>query len=691
MKADYLSYRRATSVALLGLALQGVLGLAILIYGFVARGETGLPAPDEAAQTGGIFILLGIPIWLLLAIVFDQHRRERIEALENEALIQSGARDSSAFAEGADDFRIAHKRLMWMHRVMIPSASVVIALLWIAAGLGRYYGASLVLKSEAFQSSANFGWPIAIGLFLAFTGFVFARYVAGMAKQPMWASLRAGAAMSVAAALSGLLLALAQFVDYVGPNTAIRWLHIIFPTLIIVVGAEFFLNFLLGLYRPRKAGEVPPPAFNSRLLGFAAAPDRIAESIGGAINYQFGFDVTSSWFYQLISRSLLALVGVGVLVLWSMTCLTIVQSNEQGVRLRFGEPVGSGPLQPGAYFKLPWPLEIVETFPATAARRIDLGGPTPNLKGKSILWTAEHGITESYFAVQPAAVDHAGESEATPNRLRDVALVSVEVPLIYVVNDLLKFEKFASRDTREDVLKAIARRETFRYLATQSADQVLGEKRSAISQNLLSIVQKRFDDLDIGIRAIFVGIEGVHPPKETAASFESIVKSGQQRQASIQSAETEANGELIRVAGTVAGARRLIEAIRGYEALKQSPLGQGGQAERDRQIRETEVQIEELLSKAGGEAAIAIQNARAERWSHHMLARGQAESQEGRLAAFKAAPQAYITQVYFRTLQEMMSKSRVYILADSGKTEVRTNLEESDAGGNIFTKPKESP
>jgi regulator of protease activity HflC (stomatin/prohibitin superfamily) len=553
-----------------------------------------------------------------------------------------------------------------------------------------------------FVSAANFAMPITVGLFVAFTGFIFARYVAGMAKQPVWSSLKAGAAMSIGASLAGLLLAIAQFIDYYGPNDPIRWLHAIYAVLMFLVAAEFVLNFLMGIYRPRKPGEVPPPAFNSRLLGFAAAPDRIAESIGGAISYQFGFDVTGSWFYQLLSRSLVWLVGVGVLVMWAMTALTVVKPNEQAVRVRFGKLVSQAPLQPGSYLKLPWPFESIETFAATTARRLDLGSETPQLKGRSILWTNEHVSKEVKFAVQPSSASGAvsgvgggadSASGSSGERLRDIALVSAEIPLIYVVDDVVKFETFATSDTREEILRSVGQREVFRHLATQSVDQVLGANRGEISRELRARVQKTLDDLNSGVRVLFVGIEGVHPPKDAAASFESIVQSGQRRDASIRTAEREANTKLIAVAGSVETARKIADAIRAYEAHKSRGPASADAAGReafDREVKEHELSIEQLLSKAGGQAASTILNARAERWVKHMEARGQAESQAGRLAGYRAAPEVYVSQVYFDTWRELMSKSRVYIVSDASNVWVEADLKEADLGGNIFTKPKES-
>ncbi|MFN9993891.1 MAG: hypothetical protein ACK54H_11145, partial [Phycisphaerales bacterium] len=73
MKADYLTYRRAVGVCLLGLALQVLFVSVYLIYGLLAG--------DRTAISATIFHAMGIVVWGSLAILFDQHRRERIESM----------------------------------------------------------------------------------------------------------------------------------------------------------------------------------------------------------------------------------------------------------------------------------------------------------------------------------------------------------------------------------------------------------------------------------------------------------------------------------------------------------------------------------------------------------------------------------------------------------------------------------
>ncbi len=691
MKADYLSYRKATSVCLLGLTLQAAMGLTLLIYGLLATRQSGLvTVADPAAVSGGLFILLGSIIWLVLAVLFDQHRRERIEHMETEALIASGARESSAFSEGGgrggnDDLRVAAKRLAWMHRILVPSASLVLAAALAGIGLWRFQLGRPVLGEEKFVSAPNIGVPIAIGLAIALIGFTFARYVAGMAKQEVWKHLRAGAGASAGAAVVGLLTGVAQFVDYVSINDLVKYLHVVIPGIMVLLAGEVLFNFLGGLYTPRRLGEFPRPALDSKILSFVAAPDRVAASIGEALNYQFGFDVTSNWFYQLLTRSLAVLLLTGAAVVWLLTGVAVVQPNEQGIRVRLGERVSETPLGPGSYFKLPWPFETIETADTTQVRRLDLGAPSPKLPAgsRSILWTNDHGVEEVYFAVRPSADDRSATAGSIPTdqRVRDLALVTVEIPVYYVISDLVKFDRLGAPAQREAMLRAIGRRLAFTTLAAYTIDEVVGGARPSIGAEIRRQVESEFAKLDAGVRVTFVGIEGVHPPRETANGFEQLVQAEQKRRGAIADAQKSANKSLIDVAGSVEMGRRIVAAIDEVDALR-------SRRATPEQIAAKQREVQDLLVQAGGSAASMIQQARADRWTKHMSKRAQASAHAGRIAGFRAAPDVFLSQMYFNTLKEATADARVYIVSGDDRTNAIVNLEDSSSLGDIFRAPK---
>jgi regulator of protease activity HflC (stomatin/prohibitin superfamily) len=555
----------------------------------------------------------------------------------------------------------------------------------IGVGIWRFYVGRAVLKPDAFHSSGTAGVVISLALGVAFVGFVFARYVAGMAKQPVWAHLRAGAGVAVGAALFGLLTVIVQFIDKWGPSEPAQWLHVVWPVVMVVLGVEVVLSFLFGMYSPRKAGEFPRPALDSKILSFVAAPDRIAASIGDALNYQFGFDVTGNWFYQLLTRSVASLILVGVLVVWLLSCVGIVEPNEQGLRIRMGKKIGET-LMPGPVVKLPWPFETIQTYKTTIVRRLDLGGKEPDMKGnKAILWTNDHGVAEEYFMVRPAAEDAgAVEPDADATTPKDVYLAVVELPLYYVIEDYAKFDALGTPEQVEETLRAIGQREAMSLLATMQIDDVLGTGRESIAARLKKRLSDEFAKLGgqgSGVSVVYVGVEGVHPPREAAPAFEDVVKASHMRAGQIQSAQKDADTKVIEVAGATRTAATIVKAIDELNALMDAKAAED-------KVRAKQEEVEKLVIVAGGTAASKIQDARAARWTRHMTARAASDAFVGQIAGYRAAPDVYVTKVYFDTMKEALRDARLYIVTMDGATHIDTNLEDMTTGGSMFNAPK---
>ncbi len=120
-----------------------------------------------------------------------------------------------------------------------------------------------------------------------------------------------------------------------------------------LMAAEIIFNFVLNLYRPRIADEVPRPAFDSRVLSLLSAPDSIVKSINEAVNYQFGFDITSSWGYQLLLRSTAWLILFGVFSLAALNTMVIVEPHQQAIKLAGGSIVRNEVHKSGIMWK--WP------------------------------------------------------------------------------------------------------------------------------------------------------------------------------------------------------------------------------------------------------------------------------------------------------------------------------------------------
>lgn len=678
MKGDHRSYSRATSTSLLGLGAQLAVGIGLLIYASIGR--------DGAANVAAVHVLISALIWLVLAIVFDQHRRERLEALEAESLDASAARESSVFGTSSDDLRVNAKRLAWMHRFLVPTASILVAGLLIGWGVWQYLAATRGSPTlvDSFIALPERGWAIAMGLGVAIVGFVFARYCAGMARQPVWSMLRSGAAAIACASLLGLLIALGQFAEILGADKISRWLLVVFPIISIVLGSEIVLNFLLNLYRPRKPGEMPRPAMESWLLGFVAAPDQIAKTIGGAIQYQFGVDVSGSWAFARLRAWAPRLALLGIAALWLMTAITIVGPDERGVRIRVGQRLGE--VGPGLALEWPWPIGRIEKVNVTQVRSLELATTRPPDKVSHILWTNDHQIKdESKLLVRTSLAVSGGDSTNSDAR----ALVVVEIPMMYRVKpategfELGKFEALAVPQVRDDLIRAIARREVLRYLTTLNEDELIGAKRTGAAAELRTRVASALDAAGAGVEITFIAIEGVHPPRggegSTALSYEQVVSDQVKATALKQYADLDATGAMTRAAGSVESARAIVTEIDRLSDLTQRKAPEA-------EINQQQAKLDALIASAGGEAAQILAKAQADRWTRVMAARGRAEAYSGRLLAFNANPNLYMYTTYLDTLGDVMKDTRLYIVQDQvSDLRIQTDLKDLGSTVDVFS------
>lgn len=693
MKADYLSYKRAANVSLIGLIIQAVLALLLFVYSFYAR--------DHAAMSAALFVALGGVVWLSLIILFDQHRRERIEAIEAEAMATAEA--SSAFDEAGEETRPASRRLANLYKFVMPAVALTLAGVLAAVGFWRLRSASALMADDAMGEPTHRGWVISIGLGLAFVGFVFARFVSGMARQDVWQHLRAGAAYAVGAAVVGLALAVAHFVDLFGPSVLVDWLPLILPWLFVVIAGEIVLVFLFDLYRPRKPGEIPALTMESRLLGFIAASDRVVESIGEALNYQFGVDISSTWFYALVRKIAPALAAVVVLAIWAMSCFVVLYPHQEALLIRNGRFVRV--LEPGLHLKLPWPFDrveipvyrrpdpasadrTIETRTVTGIRTLDLAGPPISKDVRAVLWSEQHAPEEFYFICQPTRLRGTSfSSDADRGNRAELALVAARITLQYAISDVEKFERLAPDRMRDEVLRSVAQRAVTLYLGSRTLDDIIADDRAAIGGVLRDIVAAEFARLNpgpdgqpmgAGVDVRFVGIESAHPPQRVAPVFERVVQAEQARLALVLSAEADRIAELSRIVGSVALAEQIVAELRDLERMQEAGAD-------DESIATQNLAIEALLAEAGGEADAIIQTARAQRWQRHMGERGRAARHIGRVEAYRAAPNLYRVREYLGALADAMRDSRVYLMTDDiPDLRIEWDLQDQDNRADIF-------
>jgi membrane protease subunit HflK len=702
MRTDHLAYQQATRVAGFGLLLQLGIGLVMLVYGFIFA--------DSAFQIASMPVLVGVIVWMALVIVFHQHRLERLEALERDELAaERGEEGGGIFAEGETD--VAARRLRLMHTWLMPAASLLVAalLVWLGLGTISWFGKldDPEVQVTPFGVGANLGWQLAIALGLALVAFIFSRFVAGMAARPAWANLRGGAGHMVGNALVLLAVAIGiafRFFEKPAVLEGVAWGLAIY---MLLLAAEIVLNFVLNLYRPRRPGEVPRPAFDSRILSLFAAPDSIVRSINEAVNYQFGFDITSSWGYQLLLRSGVWLLVFAVGILVALSSIVVVEPGHQAVRLRGGAVVGQ--VHEGSLFlKWPWPFETVVSMDAARVREISLNG-TPREVGEVFLWDPNQESDNPLFLVTAdplpneiaRTVDRLvtdvdsvegveGPAEVTPGSGPQVsnqfALVDADIILRYRVRpggliDFLTFcngvkPRRSTLDMREQSLQDLALRMVTQTLSTLSLEDVLSPRGSTLPTTLRGRVQEVFDEAGTGVEVVSIAIPALRPPNEAVTMFEELSIDTQNSQKTLEEARRMADSSLAALVGDAELARTVVERIRDLLALEAEKGRDDPQAVAER------IAIQSVLRDNPGMISSFLASARSLRWQIHMEARRNAAEVLGQVASYAASPEVYrqrrIMDVFKDSLPRLRAK---YVLGvDPRRTELDFEMQEPSQG-----------
>lgn len=637
--------KRGQHVALLG----GVLQLAA--FGLVLVLSFAGDSPLLAALAR--FVVLGVPIWFCIYFILNQVRRVGMELLETEELRRAREAGGSQGIFGLDDeaLLLEQNRLRWMVRWLLPGGAVFVSLSLI---LGHFVGWGWRLD-EVFNKSAVPGtehptvmmWAV-IGV--ALVCFLHAKYALALARTRQWVMLRAGAVCMAGASLAAVMTAIALMA-----TLTIEWAEpvavYILRVALLLLGIEFAVNFVLDLYRPRVPGEVPRPSFDSRLLGMVAEPGAIAKSIADAINYQFGFQVSSTWFYQLLQRALFPITVFAFLCILLLTSIVVVDADERAVIERFGRRVGDSAdvLTPGFYLKWPYPVDIVRRAPVARVDELIIGEAVGRDAGnEAIVWTDEHeSLPHLMLVVATPHRDQLSARRGEPSDAEEahvtesvaVSLLMVSVPIEYRVKDLAKF-LYHYADPKK-ILEVVAYQYVSDYAASVDVDELMGPGREMFNREFRRRLQERLDELDTGIEIAFVGLRAAHPTskRNVAAAFERVVASQTEMAAMIRRADGEAQRILTAAAGSAARADELDDAIRLRDGLvPNSPEWKSAS-------RRVEALLlgdpEAGLAAVSGQSAQLIAEARARSSRMTADAATKARVFETEVAAFAAAPTLY--------------------------------------------------
>ncbi len=623
-------------------------------------------------------ILAAALIWLVLAIQFHQRSLAEQERLDMTQL--AGEKNTSAIFQGQGEratlLAAAQRRLELIEKWFVPGFAVVIAVYEIALGL-------YVLRGVPGAEGRETQQPLVCAIVMtavAFVTFLLSRYATGMSAEPHWKPLRAGGSYLLGIAVVCFALAIGLAAVHFQHYLSVRTIAYAIPILLIVLGIETTLNVVLDIYRPRLKDQYSRTAFDSRLLGIINEPGGVFRSAAAAIDYQFGFEVSQTWFYKLLEKAIVPLILFSAVTLYLASCILVVGPDEQAIVERFGNPLTSDEevrlAKPGIHFKLPWPIDIARNYPTKEINEIYVGY-VPNTDPKtgivipetSLLWGRTHYKEEQSFLVASEYPGQPSDEGAPP-----VGLIKANIPVQYRIKDLYTYVYNNSDPAR--LLANICYQELTRFTASakvevedatlaqnEGDESLFGAGRTRAKEVLFERIRQAADDQDLGIEVVFVGLQGIHPPPEVAPDYEAVIGAIQEKQALVLNAEAERNWTLSTLVGSVAKASGLVDLAAAYQQAQ----AQENQEEIERLGRE----LDKAFDQAKGDVYTILAEAKSYAYAEATLAKARGERFAGQLKAYRAAPTYFPRQQRLAVFEEAFPGIRKYIVvADANDSQV---------------------
>jgi membrane protease subunit HflK len=622
-------------------------------------------------------------IWLVLLLQFHQRNLAEQEKLDMSALAGEHRADKlfQQKSEQAQLFAVAQKRLAILEKWFLPIFSFVIAAYQVAIGL-------YLLKCVSNSNYELGKQPLVCAVCLvavAFVSFLLSRYATGMSNQPEWKPLRAGGSFLLVSAILCFALAIALALVQFKIFTVISVIDYLIPILLIVLGVENLLNVIFDIYRPRLAGQYSRAGFDSRLLGLINEPGEILHTATGAIDYQFGFKVSQTWFFKLLEKAVVPLILFGALTLYLISGVVVINPDEQAIVERFGNPKDAGGhvrlIGPGITFKLPWPIDIARKYPVSRIKELQIGyvpkidPKTGEIIREPLLWGKDHYKEEYSILVASRTGTEKVSQGAAP-----VSLLKANVPVQFRVKDLYAFlysncdymePNNRIRPGSEKRLEEICYGELARFAAGASievddeaalANSLLGAGRAKAKQVLTQNIQAAADKAGLGIEVVFVGLQGIHPPTQVAADYEKVVGAVQRKQASILYAEGQRNRILSTLAGSVDSASDLYVLASDYQKARQE--------NNVKKADEIGGRLDKAFTEAGGDIFSTLREAQSYKFEKATIARATGERFDSQVKAYRAAPEIYKREQRLIALEETLRPIRKYVIvADPNDSE----------------------
>lgn len=243
-------------------------------------------------------------------------------------------------------------------------------------------------------------------------------------------------------------------------------------------------------------------------------------------------------------RSLLRNYALGILLVLAAAYLASgfykISESEIGIVQRFGKVI-DGKVEPGAHYRLPWPMDTVTKVPVKTTHTLEI---------------TELSLKGSAAAAAPALVQPLSSYCITG----DNNIVFIDFLIRYNIVDPVKY--LFVLNGSENYLKHIACSAAVNSLAGKTVDDILTVGKKSVEVYLKEEIQKRLDlhNSGLGIGAIEIG--DVSPHRGVRTFFERVINAQIQKRELVNNAESYSNENLPKAKGE---ASRIVEEAEAYK------------------------------------------------------------------------------------------------------------------------------
>lgn len=296
------------------------------------------------------------------------------------------------------------------------------------------------------------------------------------------------------ARLAVLLALVTVSVRLLGLYDFSQWLSVLLSVLFVYKTAFVAISLFVVLVRHELAVApeitAPAPGVEGGDLGILTYLEK-----------NTGISMRSLWSIEMIKKALPYAALLSVLLLWGVTSVVMVGSNQEGAHYRLGK-LQEETLSPGLHLTLPWPFDKVEIYDTKTVGKMTVGyiaeGDADNI------WTEAHGGEEYRLLL-------GGGNE----------LVSINLRVMYRISDL---GKYLTSSAAPEVLMSAASYEivTARTI-TGDLDTMLSTDRENFAETFREELMGYMAKYETGLEVVSVVLESIHPPVEIADAYQALI------------------------------------------------------------------------------------------------------------------------------------------------------------------------